>query len=439
MKFGGTSVGSVAAVQNVHKIVKERLDKAPIVVVSALSGITDALIKSAKDAEQGRIDDSAIRKKHNDLLKGLGLDDGLVDDELSELLEVLKTIAEEGLTKRSLDHVQSFGERMSSKIVAAYMTKKGMNARALNSYDVGLVTDSNFTEAEIDSCSYENLKKNPLLKEKGIVNVVTGYIAKDHKGDITTLGRGGSDFTAAIIGAALDAEEVQIWTDVDGILTSDPKIVKNAVTIDEISFEEAAELAYFGAKVVHPKTIIPATENNIPVLVLNTHNPSHKGTRIVKSARDAEHGIFKAISSKKNVTIIRIVSSRMLGVYGFLAVIFDIFRNHKIAVDMVSTSEISVSVSVGSKDDIGPLIEDLEKIGSIEVRKKRAIVCIVGKGMKNIPGVSGKIFSVCGDEKINVEMISQGASQVNMGFIVDEGDADRIVVALHRELIEKRR
>lgn len=436
MKFGGTSVGSPESISNVLKIVKSRLKKDPIVVVSAVSKVTDMLLGKARDSEKGSQDTSGIEKRHYEIMEKLGVDKSVIDDELRGLRETFAKIAKEGLNRRMLDLVASFGERMSSKIVAAYLSNNGIKARALFSYDIGFVTDSNFTDAGLDDATYENLKKNVLLNERGIVNVITGFIAKDRKGSVTTLGRGGSDFTAAIIGAAVDAEMVEIWTDVDGIMSADPRIVKNPVSIDEVSFSEAAELAYFGAKVLHPKTMLPAMDKNIPVAVLNTHNPDHKGTIIRK--RLAKNGsVFKAISSKKNITTIRIVSSRMLGSYGFMARLFQLFNRYKIAVDVISTSEVSVSITVEGKENINYLIEELEKIGKVDVHKDRAIVCVVGRGMRDRPGAAGKIFTVCGNEGINVEMISKGASQVNISFVVKNEDADKAVIALHRELIEK--
>lgn len=435
MKFGGSSVGSPESINNVFDIVSSRLERNPVVVVSAVGGVTDMLIESAREAEKGNADSSAIRQKHNLIISELELDESLLSGELEELDNSLKRISEEGLNKRMLDLVQSFGERMSSMIVAAYLSKKGINAMALFAYDIGFRTNSDFTEAELDSCTYDNLKNSQQLAERGTVSVVTGFIAKDRRRDITTLGRGGSDFTAAVLGAALDAEEVQIWTDVDGTMTADPRIVDSAGSIDEISFAEASELAYFGAKVVHPKTMLPAMEKNIPVVVMNTHNKGHRGTVIKKDPEKQE--VFKAVSSKKNITIIRVVSSRMLGAHGFLARLFEIFNNHRIVVDMISTSEVSVSVTVNNTENLNHAIEELEKIGRVEVRDNMAIICVIGRGMKDLPGIAGRIFTVCGMKDIRVEMISQGASQVNLSFIVSNDDADKAVHALHNALIEE--
>src|SRR3989344_597958 len=434
MKFGGTSVGSAKSIRGVLSIVKSKLEKNPIVVVSAVGGITDKLLQKARDAEHGNTNISEIEQKHIEMIRELKIDESVRTKEFGELEAALQKIASSGLSKKLLDLVASFGERMSSKIVAAYFNANGLKARALFAYDIGFRSDSNFTDAELDPVTYENLKNEPLLKEKGVVNVVTGFIAKDRKGDITTLGRGGSDFTAAILGNGIDAEIIEIWTDVNGILTADPRIVSAAMPIDEISFSEAAELAYYGAKVLHPKTILPAVEKNIPVAVLNTHNPSHKGTTIRKA--DVGGKVFKAISAKKNVSVIRIVSSRMLGAYGFLAKIFDIFNSKRIAVDVVATSEVSISLTVDSKTDLSKALEELKEFGKISVTPDMAIICVVGRGMRNLSGAAGNIFSTIGAQKINIEMISQGASQVNVTFVVKNSDADKAVIALHKELIE---
>ena len=439
MKFGGTSVGSAERINQACDIILSHLEQRPVVVVSAVGGITDRLIAAANDAAKGSYDLSLITDKHHTILKDLCLDETIVDKELAELKKTYDTIiSEKRVSKKMLDVVVSFGERMSAKIVAANLNRRGKTAQALRAYDIGFITDSNFTDAELLPETYDNLKKNPELNKKKIINVVTGFIAKDKDGNITTLGRGGSDFTAAIIGAGIDAEEIQIWTDVDGILSADPRVVKNAISIPTISFAEAAELAYFGAKVLHPKTILPAMQKEIPVVVLNTGNPNHKGTTIVKHVEeDATSNVFAAISSKKNITIIRIVSSRMLNAHGFLAKIFEVFKKHEVVVDMVATSEVSVNVTISNTEKLDNLVKELKRFSKIEIKSERAIICVVGRRMKGVLGITGKILTICGDEGINVEMISQGASQVNFSFVVKNEDADRSVIALHKELIER--
>ncbi len=436
MKFGGTSVGSAQRIQVVYEIVKSKRSLTPIVVVSAVGGITDQLIALAKQSVHLTSDVSSILEKHERILSELHLPMTLLNSEFEELTKVLETIhAQKELTKKLLDHVVSFGERMSARIVAAYFTTQGLCAQAYDAYDIGMLTDSNFTDANVKELTYIQIQQHPAWREKEIIPIITGFIAKNEKGEITTLGRGGSDYTAAIVGAALHVSEIQIWTDVNGIMTSDPRIVKNAKSIDTISFVEASELAYFGAKVLHPKTILPAMKKDIPVVVLNTYEPSHPGTRIVRKGEITE-AVVKAISSKKNITVLRVVSSRMLDAYGFLAKIFNVFEKYGIVVDMIATSEISVSITIDRTDCLNTLIEELEQLGNVEYHDQRAIICIVGKQMKSDLGLVGKIFTICGQEQVNVEMISQGASQVNTSFIVKNSEADRIVNALHRTLIE---
>ncbi|MDO8741157.1 MAG: lysine-sensitive aspartokinase 3 [Candidatus Woesearchaeota archaeon] len=434
MKFGGTSVGSAERIKIVHDIVKSRLDRDPIVVVSAVGGITDKLINTANLAFQGG-DYSAIlneiKEKHYTIIKELGLGNSLVQDKLDEFEQLIGRIAKyREVTTETMDLVQSFGERMSARIVAAYMTKHGMEAEAHDAYDVGLVTNDNFGGAEPLPESEEQMRMH--LSDKKAIPIITGFIGKTSGGAITTLGRGGSDYSAAIVGAALNVEEIQIWTDVNGIMTTDPKIVKEAKTIDKVSFNEAAELAYFGAKVLHPKTILPAMRKNIPVRVLNTYEPSNEGTLIVNEPSRSEK-IAKAIAVKRNITVITINSTRMIDAYGFLAKIFDIFRKYHVVVDMVSTSEVSVSVTVDKKDNLDKAIVELNRFATVNIEENKSIVCVVGEGLHHIPNVVGPLFSVLGRNNINIEMISQGASEINIGFVVKAEDAENAVRALHKE------
>lgn len=432
MKFGGTSVGNPDRIKNVCDIVKTRLAKKPIVVVSAVGGITDMLIKAANTAVKGKVDIVDIRKKHMDIVDALKLDRSLLS-ELDEFEDFLKGIAQlKETSPRIMDKVQSFGERISSKIVAAYMTKVGMPAKAWNSYDAGLVTDSNFGKAEPLPEAYDALK---ILTRQKEVPIVTGFIGKDNDGAITTLGRGGSDYSGAIVGAAVDAEEIEIWTDVNGVMSADPRVVPEAKTIPSISFQEASELAYFGAKVLHPKTIRPAMEKDIPVRVLSTFEPNKKGTLIINKSKECKE-IVKAIASKKNIVLFSIVSTRMLLAHGFLAKMFAVFEHYKKPVDMIATSEVSVSLTVDNDENVPQILEELEQIAKIKIEKDKAIVCCVGEGMENSVGVSGRIFSVVGKAGIRVHMISQGASEINISFIVDNKDADAAVKALHTEFVK---
>ena len=435
MKFGGTSVGSADRIKALAEIVSSYKDRNPIIVLSAVSGVTDKLIEAAQTAcSRGAINMEEIEKKHRDILSELKLDKSLVDKELNELKETLDAITKsKDNSNKAIDDVSSFGERMSSRIVAGYFNSINLRAKNFDAWDVGFITDSNFGAADLLPDSENKIKEN--LSNVDSISVITGFIGKNEHGQITTLGRGGSDYTAAIIGAVLDAEEIQIWTDVDGMMTSDPRIVKEAKTIPIISFNEAAELATFGAKVLHPKTIHPAIKKSIPVKVLNSFNPDAKGTTIVKDCENCK-GIVRAISLKKNITLFNITSTRMLLAYGFLARLFDVFYKYKVPVDMVATSEVSVSLTVDSANnvkDLENIQKELSGIGDVNVEKDKSIICLVGIGMKNTPGVASRIFNTIGQNNINIEMISQGASEINIGFIVDEKDAEKAVQCLHKE------
>jgi len=434
MKFGGSSVKNAERISNVAGIIKSRLDKNPVVVVSALGGITDMLIETADNAFEGKDTDkllNEIKERHHSTLRDLGLGETLVDGDLKEfedLINRIKSVKE--VTLETMDHVQSFGERMSSKIVAAHLTKIGIEAEAHNAYDVGFVSNDDYGNAEPLEETEKKLREH--LSNKKAVPVITGFIAKNKAGKITTLGRGGSDYTAAIVGAALNSEEIQIWTDVNGVMTTDPKIVKEAKTIPEISFDEASELSYFGAKVLHPKTIIPAVEKNIPVRVLNTYEPDNKGTVILKDAA-TEKGIAKAIACKKDVILMNIVSLRMLNAHGFLAKVFDVFAKYGKSVDMIATSEVSISLTVNDDKNIDKIADELRKIADIKIEKDKSIIGLIGEGMKKTPGIAGKLFSVLGENNINIEMISQGSSEINIGFMIKSEDAEKTVRLLHKE------
>jgi aspartate kinase len=434
MKFGGTSVGSAERIKAVAEIVAMQKGKKPVVVVSAVGGVTDMLISAAKKALSGVVDASSIEEKHADILEKLNLGKDIISQQLGELKEALALVAKtKDNSSRMIDLVSSFGERISARIVAAHLNSKGVKARSFDAYEIGLLTDSNFGGAEPLPSSYEEIKEALASIEE--VPVITGFIAKNEQGDITTLGRGGSDYSAAIIGAAIGAEEIQIWTDVDGIMTSDPKVVKEARTIPRLSFSEAAELAVFGARILHPKTILPAVKKSIPVRVLNSFNPASSGTTILNEVENS-NGVVKAIVLKKGITLFNITSTRMLLAYGFLAKLFKVFDKYKVSVDMIATSEVSVSLTIDKSNGdslLDNLAEELREIGDITIGGGKSIICLVGKGMKNTVGLAGKIFSIMGNNGINIEMISQGASEINIAFIVNDKDAEKAVQCLHKE------
>ena len=433
MKFGGTSVGNADRIINVANIVKFNIKRKPIVVVSAVTKITDELIRLGKECAERKGDKilGSIRDVHYGILEQLGIGKSLLKNDLEELSNLAnKTKSNEAIDGQILDHFQSFGEIMSSKIVAEQLNKIRINAKAFNSWDLGFVTNSEFGNAEPLEASCQKLKSS--IKSLNVIPVITGFIGKTEKGEITTLGRGGSDYTAAIIGAAVDADEIQIWTDVDGIMSTDPKIVKGAKTIEEVSFAEASELAYFGAKVLHPKTILPAMRKNIPVKVLNSFNPKSKGTAIVKKAEKSKMAV-KAIAYKKNITLFNIESTRMLGAYGFLARLFEVFAKHKKSVDVVSTSEVSVSLTLENGGNIARILAELKEIADTKVYMNKSIICVVGEGMKSKLNIPVRTFSALAKSNVHIDMISMGASEINITFIVDSRDAEKALKVLHKE------
>jgi aspartate kinase len=444
MKFGGTSVEDPAAITRTAAIVAGRvaMGKQTVVVVSAMSKVTDMLLRAGAAAASGDRTgalaiSSRLRCRHRDTAAALVKNpaesaalSNLIDqkfDSLDEILRGLAAILE--LTPRISDLISSYGERLSSRIITTAFIERGISAAHVDARDV-ILTDSQFQKAVpqdtlIEKRAAEHLRP---LTNNGKVPVMGGFIASNEEGITTTLGRGGSDFTAALVGGALAADAIEIWTDVDGIMTSDPRVCPDALRVKVISFEEAAELAYFGAKVLHPATILPAVKRNIPVLVLNSRNPSNEGTRIISIAPHCSSP-FKSIAVKKKLSIIDVVASRMLMTHGYLKAIFDIFDHHKCPVDMVSTSEVSVSLTVDSNDKLPAIAADLSKLADVKYEGKKALVCLVGEDIRGQSGMAAQVFNAI--RHINVRMISQGASEINMSFMIDEDDADEAVRSLH--------
>ncbi|HME58545.1 MAG TPA: aspartate kinase, partial [Terracidiphilus sp.] len=383
MKFGGTSVEDPAAIRRTAEIVAGRVDlgKQPVVVVSAMAKVTDQLLRSAETAVQGDragalAISSRLRAQHRDTAATLVKDSaalvGEIDhkfDTLDEILRGLAALLE--LTPRISDLIVSYGEILSSRIVVAAFREQGIDAAHVDARQV-IITDSQFLNAIPQDTLIEKRSQDkllPLLTENR-VPVIGGFIASNEAGITTTLGRGGSDFTAALIGGALQAETIEIWTDVDGIMTADPRVCPDAYRVKVISFEEAAELAYFGAKVLHPATILPAVKKNIPVLVLNSRNAACEGTRIISLPPHCKSP-FKSIAVKKKLSIIDVVASRMLMTHGYMKSIFDIFDKHRCPVDMVCTSEVSVSLTVDSNEKLPDIAADLGKLADVKYEGKK--------------------------------------------------------------------
>lgn len=446
MKFGGTSVGSAQAMRQAAAIVERARRRKPAVVVSAVSRVTDRLLDAARTARQrGRPAEALLEDlagTHFAILKELSLPQNLLDDELTKLGDALKGIwLLRELSARSLDYVASFGEVFSSRILAALLESIGVPARAWTGWEVGVVTDDHHGEAAVLPETYERLKKN-LAREIGKrVPIITGFVGGTRNGVRTTLGRGGSDYSAAIVGRALGAEEIQIWTDVTGILSCDPRIVPEAYTIRQLSFAEAAELAYFGAKVLHPKTVEPAVEVGIPVRIVNTFAPEDPGTLVTKRPRRSDERVVEGLAVKKGNLLVNLSSTRMLDAKGYLAEIFGVLARHDVSVDCLATSEVSVSLTVAGRyaDGVRSSLDELKRIAKPQVLPGRAVVAVVGDGIRTRPGVAGEVFGVVSREGINVEMISQGASEMNLTFVVADGDADRALRSLHRQFLQGRR
>lgn len=459
MKFGGTSVGSAERIARVAKLVKEFAAPETIVVTSAMSGVTDRLVEIAERVAQGIEEEhihefvAYMREKHISTAQEVAREEEIpelkaeIERLLSELEKILVGISYVGeLTPRSLDYVLSFGERLAAPLLSAALRKEGINSRWYTGYEAGIVTDSNFGRASpIMDITEERVREVIEPRLKDTIPVVTGFIAGNEKGRITTLGRGGSDYTAAILGAVLDADEIWIWTDVDGILTTDPRLVKEARVIEVLSYIEAMELAYFGAKVLHPKTIEPAMEKGIPVRVRNTFNPGCEGTLIV-SEQEKTSDIVKAISVMKNVALLNISGVGMIGLPGVASRVFTALAQQKVNILMISqgSSEANISIVV-EKGDVERAVNALREeflganiVKHVQYNEDVAIIAVVGAGMRGTRGVAARVFTAVANAGVNVLMIAQGSSEVNISFVIAGEDAAKAARALHEEFITKR-
>jgi len=441
MKFGGSSVESQEAIARVSSIVQSHESRRPVVVVSAMGKSTNKLLQAATEAAAGRRDQALaiadeLRAYH--LMHGLPLAGAAAADLdryirahfdwLDELVKGLSVVGE--LSPRSMDAIASVGERLSSLVVTFAFQSAGIRTQHVDARRV-ILTDNRFTQAQpfIDE-TYALLEENVKPVAETAVVVMGGFIASSKDGQTTTLGRGGSDYSASLVGAGIDAEEIQIWTDVDGMLTADPRIIPGGHRVKSISFAEAAEMAYFGAKVLHPATVLPAIEKNIPVQILNSRRPEVDGTRITSEPVPCRNAV-KSISCKRGITILNIHSTRMLMANGFLHRIFEIFDRYQTSVDMVSTSEVSVSLTVDDREQLEPICRELREFAQLSLEEGQAIVCLVGENIRHTPGIAGRAFQVLHDK--NIRMISQGASLLNLGFVVSDGDLPATVSALHEE------
>jgi aspartate kinase len=435
MKFGGTSVESAEAIARVAGIVRARLDRKPVVVVSAMGKTTNKLLAIAADAVAGDLKPALaklaeLRAFH--LRESAGLDVGdIVEAHFQDLDALVRGLAVmRELTPRATDAISAYGERISSLIVAAHFRRCGINAAHVDSRSV-IVTDRRHTQAaplfeETNRRLHETLV--PMLDH--LVPVMAGFIGATEDGVTTTLGRGGSDYTASIVGAGIGAEEIQIWTDVDGMLTADPTILPGAHRVKVCSFTEAAELAYFGAKVLHPATVLPAIEKNIPVRILNSRRPEVEGTLIISDPPPCSTPI-RSIACKRNITLWNIVSTRMLMAHGFLRRIFEVFDRYETPVDMLATSEVSVSLTIDNTCSLDAIRSELEAFADVSIEEHQAIVCLVGENIRRCDNVSARAFTAL--DGIRPRMVSQGASQLNLSMVVATADLQRAVESLHRE------
>ena len=441
-KFGGTSVADAQAITRLIQIVRSRLDLRPVVVVSALAGVTDALLDLAHQC--GASDGAALERsvtalfqRHERVANALpGCAAAMVSiaADAEQLRQDVAARRDRRLSPAEIDGVAVRGEIWSSRLVAGAMAHAGVDSEWVDIRPI-MITDGRFGRATpytqvLNKRARDQLKP---LSDAGTVPVTQGFIGATATGVPTTLGRGGSDFTAALLGAALGAERVEIWTDVDGLMTADPRIVPSARTLAEASYDEAAELATFGARILHPATAMPLARAGIPIVVLNSLHPERSGTTIGPQAELARMGDspIRSISWKQGITVVNIRAPRMLGTFGFLRALFEVFERHETVVDVLASGEVSISLTIEDRARLDSIVKDLAQLGEVWVDEHRAIVAIVGIGLKHTPGLAGRVFNAVWPA--NVEIISQGASAINVTFVVREEDGPDVVRRLHQE------
>lgn len=443
MKFGGSSLANNERIDHVAHLIKDQIAlgyRPRAVVCSAMGKTTNSLLSAGEFALEGRVCIDAIRTLHTSTMDYFSYPESTkaevvaLLDECEDMLNGVRLIQE--LSPKSLDQLVSYGERCSVRIMAARLNQIGVPAQAFDAWDVGILTTSDFGDAKLLPSSEDAIKKAFDRFDPNMVAVVTGFIGHDPKKRITTLGRGGSDLSATALGAGLGVDEIQVWKDVDGILSSDPRLVTTAVPIDEVTYDEASELAYFGAQVLHPIAMQPAMKYNVPVRVKNSYNPEAVGT-IIRHEKSAKQ-LVTAITYKRGVRLMDIHSTQMLGAYGFLARVFGEFEKHKLSVDVLASSEVSISLTLDKKqqsNDISELINSLKECAEIKVVQDRAIITLITDVEKS-SNVLATVFRVFSDFNIKVEMMSQGASKVNISFIVCDSDLERAILELHKCFFE---
>lgn len=440
LKFGGSSVRDHSMISRVLEITRARLDLAPVLVSSAMGKTTDILLELSDLAEIGEEPNSLakvadLESSHREAVEHLCGSETLAaaSRDLTDLFDQLRGLVHgicliRECSPRTRDAVLSFGERLATRIIAAAAISQGIPCSLIDARTI-IRTNEQFGAAAPDTAATQGLVGTLLRPVPGKVIVTQGFIGATAQGVTTTLGRGGSDYSATILGSALHAEEVQIWTDVDGIMTADPRVIEGAQSIASISYEEAAELAFFGAKVVHPSTILPAVDQHIPVWVKNTNRPDATGTLIQLAPQ--EKGI-RAVALKRGITVITVQSSRMLNAYGFLRALFAVFDDHGVSVDLVATSEVSVSVTVEPGVETRELERDLAALGRVTVEPGKSIVCLVGREVLRDAEFISRVFQSVSPAP--VRMISLGSSDINLSLVVAEQDADDVLRRVHRSL-----
>ena len=455
MKFGGTSVGDGKRIKQVVELIKKSAQNNQVVIViSALNSVTDQLVAIVAKARKGEPSGSALdslQKRHEQVLSEAISKQEIrskVGQEVSSLMQMLRNVVQGGtllkeLTPRSTDYVLSFGERLAVPILAGALEDIGVKSMHLSGGEAGIITDDNFGEANplINVTRQKVLKTLGPLLDNGVVPVVAGFIGSTQNGEISTIGRGGSDYSSTIIGSCINADEVWIWTDVDGLMTADPQVVKNCHLIPEISYAEAAEMVLLGAKAMHPRALEPAKERGIPVRIKNTFNPNSNGTLISKDVKVKKGEIVKGIAAIRDVALINISGMSMAGMPGTAGRVFDVLGKNGINIIMISQSisESNISFLV-RRNQLHKALNTLEigllgrsSVKDVTFEDDASAVAIIGAGMKGTPGVASRLFGAVAKKHINVRMIAQGSSELNISFVVSESDCDEVVRTIHDE------
>ncbi|MGF1465010.1 MAG: aspartate kinase [Sandaracinaceae bacterium] len=439
LKFGGSSVADRGQIEKVLDIVRRRQPDEVVVVTSAHRGMTDALVSAARRAAAGHLDPDPVIDRQRAIAGSLEVPEAQLAALYAEIRDLLRGIhLVKELSPRSLDYISSFGERMACRCLADFFRRHGVAASAYDAWDVGFVTDGTFGRARPLEGFSGRVRAAFAALPEGEVPVVTGFIGKNAAGEITTVGRNGSDLTATLLASALGAEEAQIWTDTDGVMTADPSVVDRALNIPHMRFAEAAELAYFGSRVLHPSSLLPAIRARIPVRVLNTNRPEHPGTVIAEDG-PANPSEVTSIAYKEGQRVLTLTSTRMFGQVGFLAETFAVLARHGVVVDMVATSEVSVSLTSTDGPALEAAVAELGDLAEARIDERRAILAVVGQHLATRVGLASRVLRAVAGAGINVEMISYGSGAINLSMVIREEDIAEAVATLHGVLFDAER